>query len=189
MRSVEVKVTTLSGKEFAFKDTSSTPNAGSTALTQIGADEMIHSTEAENGEMYIPFHAVKIAAVAYNDETVNTHDDLCDGDLCEGLTFYYRLSDTAEDIELKSGASIEITKGEQLEIWCGGPYNDGQQRIDQKVMLTTSNEAVAQVGPDEVVESGIWWVLTYNTTTSGTATITVTAENGCSFSFDVTVTV
>lgn len=82
MRSVSVEVHTLDGAVYTFADTSDYPNAGSTALTQLGADAMIHSfgtSESFEGtkEVYIPFHAIEYAQVVYSDSLPTRTDSMC----------------------------------------------------------------------------------------------------------------
>ena len=82
MRSVSVEVHTMSGYVYAFNDAAS-PNSGSTALTQIGSDSMIHSIgtdtdgEVNLHEIYIPFHAINYATVTVDNSLAAPVDDLC----------------------------------------------------------------------------------------------------------------
>lgn len=78
MRSVKVDINTLSGDSFTFDDSVS-PNAGSTAYTQLRNDEDVDSIFDDEGnlkEVYIPFHSIAAAMVTY-EEVNDPSDDIC----------------------------------------------------------------------------------------------------------------
>lgn len=77
MRSVKVDINTLLGDSFTFDDSVS-PNAGSTAYTQLRNDEDVHSVFDDGGlkEVYIPFHSIAAATVTY-EEVNDPSDDIC----------------------------------------------------------------------------------------------------------------
>lgn len=176
MRSVEVNVTTLNGNQYVFKDTSETPNAGSTALTQIGADEMIHSAEAENGEMYIPFHAISLAEVTVDDSLTAPVDDLCGSgsSLCDHETINVYPTDYETPLPWWE---------ERISVHWTSPTDIGfsnSQGMIQNFTATIDREDVATV---EVIDDGYGnnkLRITTDGSISASATITVNfPDYGC----------
>ena len=79
MRSVKVDIYTLSGgASFTFDDSVS-PNAGSTAYTQLRNDEDVDSIFDDDGlvEVYIPLHSIAAAYVTY-EEVDDPSDNICE---------------------------------------------------------------------------------------------------------------
>lgn len=179
MRSVEVQVNTLGGKMYTFKDVPDTPNAGSTALTQLGADEMIHSAEEENGEMYIPFHAINFATVRIDNSLTAPVDDLCKGSVdCSGY-HYYSLNMQNE----VGGLSDTVTMSEaRMIVFCStNVIPDGPAPADLEdlnpadVTAESSAPDIISISPTEVSPN----MLMVTANNSGTATLTLTTADGC----------
>ena len=180
MRSVEVNVTTLNGNTFRFADTTDTPNAGSTALTQIGADEMIHSVEnSESAEMYIPFHAVEKAEVRVSNSLTVPIDDLCKGSASCSDYHYYTLNMQ----NAVSGLSDTLPMSEdQIIVFCStnvipdGPAPDDPADLNP-VAVTAESSApdIISVSPNPDIPS----LLMVTANSSGTATLTITTADGC----------
>ena len=181
MRSVSVEVHTMSGYVYAFNDAAS-PNSGSTALTQIGSDSMIHAIgtdtdgEVNLHEIYIPFHAINYATVTVDNSLTAPVDDLCKSDVSCSDYHYYSLNMPNE----VNGLSDTLTMSEApVAVFCStNVIPDGPAPDDMSMVAVTAESSA----PDIISIStapNLPNLLIVTANSSGTATLTLTTADGC----------
>lgn len=191
MRNTTVKIDTLSGRSFRFEDSVS-PNAGSTAYTQLRNDEDVHSVFDDGGlkEVYIPFHSIAAARVTYAESDAPT-DDICEGGgsgdcTCSNLYFFYN----GGKEPIKCNEEMTITSGTTYRITNSTTPNNSSDGEDSVAMnATVSNPTSFSVTAGKSGNAPEIQIIgaTDEAQDGDTATVTLTVPSAdCQFVINVT---